>query len=118
MCLIKEIYYKKEKHKMSEDDKPLGNDIVNNASGLPTGVNNFDEKLGCVVGLRESKKTIEKMRAKTVYLAQDADEWVKASVLSLCNRYHVKMIGVPSKKQMGEHFKIDVSAAVVTELKG
>ena len=70
-----------------------------------------------VIGAKQVAKAIEKGLAKSVLLAEDADEWVVSPLRELCNRKSVPVENVPTMGELGKACGIEVGAAAVAVLK-
>ena len=68
------------------------------------------------IGIRQSEKAILNGSAKYVYIAEDADYFIKNSILGIVNKNNVPFEYVASKKLLGSACGIEVSAAVVALL--
>ncbi len=64
------------------------------------------------VGLKQSMKALESDRAKTVYIAADADERVIAGIIDLCNEKGIQIRRVDSMRLLGRACGIDIGTAV------
>ncbi len=64
-----------------------------------------------VVGLKQCEKVIQKGNAGLVYLATDADGWVKEALEKLCAEHQVPLQMVPSRKELAKACRIEVPAA-------
>ncbi len=69
-----------------------------------------------VAGLKQSLKAIRQGRAERVYLAEDADTFVSASVIDACKESGVPLEFVESKSALGKLCHVDVATAVAAEL--
>lgn len=70
-----------------------------------------------VVGVKQSKKAIREGIAKTVFVADDAEQRVIRPIRELCCEQGVPLSEVPTMVELGDAAGIDVGAAVVTLLK-
>jgi large subunit ribosomal protein L7A len=64
------------------------------------------------VGLKQSIKAVEALKAKQVFIAEDADERVVARIKELCIKNNIPIVYVDTMKQLGKACNIDVGAAV------
>lgn len=78
---------------------------------------NLDPSVPRTVGLKQSVKAIQNGRARTVYLADDADDAIRQEILSCCRQAGLTAETVPSKASLGKACGIECSAAVVALLK-
>ncbi|HOQ37257.1 MAG TPA: ribosomal L7Ae/L30e/S12e/Gadd45 family protein [Acetivibrio sp.] len=69
------------------------------------------------VGLKQSKKAVEKMTAKQVFIAKDADERVVGRIKELCQKNNIPIVYVDTMKQLGKACDIEVGASVACLLK-
>ncbi len=70
-----------------------------------------------VVGLKQTKKTIEANKAHLVFIAQDADGYMVAPLEKLCEENSVEIVYVDSMKELGRACHIEVPTAVATIVK-
>lgn len=68
---------------------------------------NFPHK----VGLKQSEKAIKQGKAKLVYLATDADGWLKEALEKACAENKVPIQMVPSRKELSKVCRVEVPAA-------
>ncbi len=66
-----------------------------------------------VVGTKQVLKSIESKTVKCVIVADNADGFIKNSVILSCKDNGIEIITVPSKKELGRISGIDVPAAVI-----
>ena len=64
-----------------------------------------------VVGVKQTVKCIKSGKAKTVYVAADADEKFIQPVVQLAQENSIEIISVSSMKELGRLCGIDVGAA-------
>ncbi|HLR34158.1 MAG TPA: ribosomal L7Ae/L30e/S12e/Gadd45 family protein [Tissierellales bacterium] len=69
------------------------------------------------VGAKEVKRALDTGKAKTVYIAEDAEEKVVGNIIKSCNEGQIPIIYVENMKKLGEVCKIDINAAVAVLLK-
>jgi large subunit ribosomal protein L7A len=70
-----------------------------------------------VVGLKQSLRAIRDGRALEVYLAEDAQQSVRAPILQLCGQMGLIPTQVPTMARLGKACGISVGAAVAVALK-
>lgn len=64
-----------------------------------------------VVGLKQTVKAIKSDNAVRVYVAIDADEYIKASVREACSQKKLEITYINTMKELGEACGIDISAS-------
>ena len=64
-----------------------------------------------IVGLKQTVKAIKNGTAKKVYLAEDADDFIKQSVLDVCRDRDIQIIYVSNMKELGDACGIDIGAS-------
>ena len=64
-----------------------------------------------IVGLKQTVKAIKSGTAKKVYLAEDADDFIKQSVLDVCRDKDIQIIYVNNMKELGDACGIDIGAS-------
>lgn len=64
-----------------------------------------------IVGLKQTVKAIKDNKAKKVYIAKDADEYIKQSVLDVCSQSKVEIVYVDTMKELGEACGIEINAS-------
>jgi len=69
------------------------------------------------VGLKQSMKAVEKMTAKQVFIAKDAEERVVGRIKELCQKNNIPIVYVDTMKQLGKACDIEVGASVACLLK-
>jgi large subunit ribosomal protein L7A len=70
-----------------------------------------------VVGVKQTVKAIKNNKAKTVYIAKDADDKLIQSVKVLIDDNSQEVIYVDTMKKLGKMCGIDVGAATAAILK-
>ncbi len=70
-----------------------------------------------VVGLKQTKKAIEADKASLVFIAEDADGYVVYPLEKQCEEKSVKVIRVPSMKELGKACHVDVPTAFAAIVK-
>ena len=69
-----------------------------------------------VVGVKQSRKAVQRGEASLVFLAQDADPQVTEPVRELCERSGVPVESVPYMKELGAACGIRLGCAVAAVL--
>lgn len=69
-----------------------------------------------VAGLNQTKKAIRAKRVSAVYLADNADEHVRAQIKALCEADGMTVITGSTMEALGKMCGIDVSCAVCASL--
>lgn len=64
-----------------------------------------------IVGLKQTVKAIKNGTTKRVYLAEDADDFIKKSVLDVCSDKDIQIIYVNNMKELGDACGIDIGAS-------
>lgn len=70
-----------------------------------------------VVGIKQLKKALREGRAQRVFLAENADPQLTASVIQLCGQCQVPCTWVATMADLGKACGIDVGAAAAAVLK-
>lgn len=70
-----------------------------------------------VVGLKQTKKALEQDQASTVYLAEDADPYLKQEISNLCAAKKVQLKIIATKAELGKACGIDVGSATAALLR-
>lgn len=70
-----------------------------------------------VVGLKQTVKAIKNDILKKVYIANDADAYIKTSIMDACQDKNFQIIYVDSMKELGEACGIDIGASTAGILK-
>lgn len=63
------------------------------------------------VGLKQTVKAIKNGTAEKVYLAEDADDFIKQSVIDACRDKNLQIIYVSNMKELGDACGIDIGAS-------
>ncbi len=63
------------------------------------------------VGLKQTVTALKNGTAKKVYLAEDADDFIKQSVLDVCRDRDIQIIYVSNMKELGDACGIDIGAS-------
>lgn len=69
-----------------------------------------------VIGIKQVTKAVRKGIARTVYIADDADERCRMPLVNLCEEQTVGFIRVDSMKELGKACGIEVGAAAAAVL--
>ncbi len=69
------------------------------------------------VGIKQSKEAVLAGLAQKAYIAENADEYVKAPFIELCKENGVPMEIVSTKQQLGKMCAISVGASCAVVLK-
>ena len=64
-----------------------------------------------IVGLKQTVKAVRNGAAKKVYIAEDADDFIKQSVLNACKDKNLQIIYVSNMKELGGACGIDIGAS-------
>ncbi len=70
-----------------------------------------------VVGLKQGKKAVMADRAKTVFVAEDADLRAIEEFVNLCNEKEIELVQVATMKELGKACHIQVPTACAVLLK-
>ncbi|KUO69926.1 MAG: hypothetical protein APF77_17420 [Clostridia bacterium BRH_c25] len=70
-----------------------------------------------IVGLKQTVKAVKNGTAKNVYVAEDADEFIKQSVFDACSERNLQIIYVNSMKELGNACGIDIGASTAAIIK-
>ena len=63
------------------------------------------------VGLKQTVKAIKNGTVTKVYLAEDADDFIKQSVQDVCRDRNIQIIYVSNMKELGDACGIDIGAS-------
>lgn len=69
-----------------------------------------------VVGFKQSFKAVEKGRAQVVFLANNAQDNLRVSILEMCQNRGVPIVEVDSMAELGKACGIQVEASVAAVL--
>ena len=69
------------------------------------------------VGLKQTRRALEKGQVKCLYIAQDAGPHILQPISRWCADHEVEQIQVPTMKELGQACGIAVGAAVAAVLK-
>lgn len=75
---------------------------------------NLKNSSDLIIGLKQTLKAIQGDRAAKVYLAADADGYIKKSVTDACALKNLEIIYVNTMKELGEACGIDIGASTAT----
>ncbi len=64
-----------------------------------------------LVGSKQTRKAIREGRAKTVFIARDADAFVTQPIQELAAGRGLEIVFVPSMKELGERCGVEVPTA-------
>lgn len=64
-----------------------------------------------VVGLKQTVKAVKSGKATKVFVAQDADDYIKSSVTDACLNTNLQIIYINTMKELGEACGIDIGAS-------
>jgi len=70
-----------------------------------------------VVGTKQTSRAVESGKAALVFLAEDADEYIKRRIRQLCEDHGIAVESVNTMKELGEMCGIQVGAATAAVLK-
>ncbi len=70
-----------------------------------------------LVGINQCRKAVKDGSALTVFLAEDAENRIRLSLLDLCRTESVEVVSVSTMKELGEACAIEVGAAAAVLLK-
>lgn len=70
-----------------------------------------------IVGLKQTVKAVKNGTAKKVYVAEDADDYIKQSVLDACSDKNIQIIYINNMKELGDACGIDIGASTAAIVK-
>jgi large subunit ribosomal protein L7A len=70
-----------------------------------------------IVGLKQTVKAVKNGTAKNVYVAEDADDFIKQSVIDVCSDANLQIIYVNSMKELGDACGIEIGASTAAIIK-
>lgn len=70
-----------------------------------------------VIGTKQTLRAIKNGCATVVYIAKDAEERVTSDIRRLAQENNIQVINVPTMKDLGKAFGIEVGAATAALLK-
>ena len=76
-----------------------------------------DNESGLVVGIKQTLRLAEQDRLSTLFIAEDADQYVIKPALELAAQNSVPVVRVESKKKLGKMCGIEIGAAVAGAIK-
>ena len=65
-----------------------------------------------LAGLKQSKKAILSKKATLVYIAQDADDYIKLPLIDLCEKEEIEVLYVETMKELSKACHVEVPTAV------
>lgn len=77
----------------------------------------LQEGLTRIVGTKQTVKAIESGKVELVYLAEDADDFIKRKIVQLCDKHQVPIQYISTMKELGKASGIQVGAALAATLK-
>lgn len=69
-----------------------------------------------VIGIKQTMKSLQKNEVVTLYIAKDAENRVTEPIETQAKAKGIQIIKVPSMKELGKAFGIEVGAAVAAIL--
>lgn len=72
---------------------------------------NLKNSANVIIGLKQTLKAIQGDKAVKVYLANDADDYIKKSVIEATAQKNLETIYVSTMKELGEACGIDIGAS-------
>lgn len=69
-----------------------------------------------VIGTKQTLRALENNKVAVCFIADDAEEHVVQPVKQLCEQQQVKVVRVPTMKELGTACGIDVGAAAAATL--
>ena len=72
---------------------------------------NLRNSANVIIGLKQTLKAIQSDKAVKVYLANDADEFIKKSITEASAQKNLETIYVSTMKELGEACGIDIGAS-------
>ena len=69
-----------------------------------------------IAGLNQTKKAVKAARVRNVYLADDADEYLRRQIIALCAENGTAVNTGSTMEELGKRCGIDVGCAVCAEL--
>jgi len=70
-----------------------------------------------IVGTKQVLRALKSNQVEKVYIASDADESVKLSVVDSCGELKVDIVEITTMRELGDEFGISVGAAAAAILK-
>jgi len=81
-----------------------------------SGMNEINNLLK-VIGTKQTTKALQKDEVSALYVAKDAESRIVEPLENLAREKGVQVVRVPSMKELGKAFGIEVGAAVAALLK-
>ena len=72
---------------------------------------NLKNSSDLIIGLKQTLKAIQSDRAVKIYLAADADGYIRKSVTDACIQKNLEIIYVSTMKELGEACGINIGAS-------
>jgi len=72
---------------------------------------NLRNSANVIIGLKQTLKAIQGDKAIKVYLATDADEFIKRSIAEACAQKNLETIYISTMRELGEACGIDIGAS-------
>lgn len=69
-----------------------------------------------VIGLKQTRRALEKENVCSVYVAKDADDRLLKPIMEMCRNKHIQLNEVTSMTELGKACGIKVGAAVAAVL--
>lgn len=69
-----------------------------------------------IVGLKQTVKAVKNGTAKKVYIAEDADNFIRESVIDACSGKNLQIIYISNMKELGNACGIDIGASTAAIL--
>lgn len=70
-----------------------------------------------VVGIKQLRRAVQQDSVAEVYVADDADPWIREEIDALCRQAQLRVIHVAAMKELGSACRIGVGAACAAILK-
>jgi len=70
-----------------------------------------------LAGINQSRKAVTKGEAAVMFIAEDAENRVRLSLMELCAGHGVETVPVPTMKELGRACGIEVGTAAAVVLK-
>jgi large subunit ribosomal protein L7A len=70
-----------------------------------------------VVGIKQLRRALRDGTAQIVFLADDADPWMRDEIMALCSSAGISLVRVNSMKELGAACGISVGAATAAVLR-
>lgn len=70
-----------------------------------------------IIGLKQTIKAVKENRVCKVYIANDADNFIKNNILKACEGKDLEIVYVNTMKELGEACGIEVKASTASLLK-